>query len=485
MSQKVVIERVTIRGAAVFTGLADNKDPDSERIYSRSGDRVMDWLCDGWRSRFNQHRSRRHTYDQAGRLVPIGRSVTELTDKQARLACSWLAAMPSYVLQSPGKVETTEWFAAVQRRTALRAKGRPPGRMPRFKRVRRDDQQLVCWFNGGRNATFEQVNSRHGIVRITGQNPSEYRQPGQPARFEVRIHVRVSQPIREYTSIRVNWTRRTLVFVNEPLAIEREQTGKAVGVDRGVVNQVATSDGEFADLPRQRLKSIDQQIRRLQRAQARAVAKAGYTNQRGYLRAGPSTRFQARRSEIARLSAKASRIVEDHQHKISHRLVVQHDLIVTEDLSLRSMLGTPAPRPDPLKPGAFLPNGRAAKRGLNRVLSSAAMAGLEDKLVYKSRLAGVSLIQVDARYTSQTCNQCGHTARESRESQAVFSCIWCGHTINADTNAALNILHRGLAARLVEHTQGGTHPGDQGPSDAVTGARSGDRARPTREPLTA
>jgi transposase len=37
---------------------------------------------------------------------------------------------------------------------------------------------------------------------------------------------------------------------------------------------------------------------------------------------------------------------------------------------------------------------------------------------------------------------CSHVARESRKSQALFLCIACGHTSNADLNAARNIAAR-------------------------------------------
>lgn len=47
-------------------------------------------------------------------------------------------------------------------------------------------------------------------------------------------------------------------------------------------------------------------------------------------------------------------------------------------------------------------------------------------------------------YTSQTCSKCGHCAKENRESQADFECRQCHARMNADLNAANNILKRGL-----------------------------------------
>ena len=60
MSQKVRIERVTITGATPFLGLSDNTDPVSERLYSRNGDTVMEWLASAWRTRLNAYRPHTH-----------------------------------------------------------------------------------------------------------------------------------------------------------------------------------------------------------------------------------------------------------------------------------------------------------------------------------------------------------------------------------------------------------------------------------------
>jgi IS605 OrfB family transposase len=53
----------------------------------------------------------------------------------------------------------------------------------------------------------------------------------------------------------------------------------------------------------------------------------------------------------------------------------------------------------------------------------------------------VRLRRVCPRYTSQTCNRCGHVDRSNRNGEA-FRCLECGHADNADLNAARNILSR-------------------------------------------
>lgn len=440
MSQKTVIEQVKVSGASPYLGLSS----DGEPMHSKNAGKVMDWLCDGWRTRFNQLRSTRKKYNKNHELVPLGGSVTDITSSQARKDCSWLAAIPSLVLESPTKIESTEWYANTKRRKTMLREHRPPGRMPRFKSRKRDDQYFVCWHNNGRNATFRQVNRKHGIVTITGQNPVGHRVDG--VRWKIEIHIRVSQPIRDYTSVNVNWTRRTLVFANPPLPVSRaERTDKAIGVDVGCVHAVATSDGDLYDLPKAKLNRIEQEIRRRQKAQARKRKLAGYPNPRDYRKHGASKAYERATEQIRRLHAKAGRIREDMMHKISTELVRHNQTVIVERLNVQSMMRRARPKPDPNKPGQHLPNGQAAKRGLNRSIAHAGMRRLRQMLAYKCKTTPDRvLVEVNPAYTSQTCNHCGNVAKENRESQAVFHCHNCGYETNADLNAAKNILERGI-----------------------------------------
>lgn len=55
---------------------------------------------------------------------------------------------------------------------------------------------------------------------------------------------------------------------------------------------------------------------------------------------------------------------------------------------------------------------------------------------------GINVVKVSPQYTSQRCSKCGAIHSESRKGEK-FECIVCGKLMDADYNAALNILHRG------------------------------------------
>lgn len=463
MSQVVKITKVSIKGATPYLG--DRDDDSLQPIFSKSPNQVMEWLCSAWRKRFNDHRSQRKKYGKDKVLIPLGETVVDLTDKQARDEHSFLKAVPSLVLQSPEQIEAKEWFSAAKRRKTLRESGRNPGKMPKFKSYKKHDHSFVCWFNGGRNARFDKVGRRTGIVSITGSNPKGKRRPGDKGqRFIVRIHVRLSQDIRPYTSVQVNWTKKKLVFVNEPLSItscvQRGQ-GSAVGIDRGIVHMTADSQGVFEDLPWDTITKLDNKVRRLQRSQERSAKDLGFDSYHAAKKSGKHSKSSTRRDkEIAKTKAKISRVVEDLQHKVSRRLVEENDIVAIEKLNLAGMSKKAKAKVDPHNPGEFLPNGQSAKKSLNRKLRLSALSQLGEFLHYKARLSGGQVIEVDPKNTSRRCSSCGHVAHENRESQAVFLCKKCGHGDNADHNAALNILARALRDHVEDITEfwGGKHP---------------------------
>ena len=207
-------------------------------------------------------------------------------------------------------------------------------------------------------------------------------------------------------------------------------THATVGVDLGIASFVVTSDGTHVPNPRcgrvaaARLAAAQQVLARKQR--------------------GSNNRRRARETVAARCRKIANQRRDFHHHA-ARALVARYDLLVIEDLKIRNMVRRPAPRPDPDQPGRFLPNRAAAKTGVHRSIHDAGWAQFVSILRAKAEEAGRVVIDVDARHTSDRCEACGHTAKENRASQAVFSCRGCGHTVDADEHAARNILRAGLA----------------------------------------
>ncbi|MGH3959665.1 RNA-guided endonuclease InsQ/TnpB family protein [Mycobacterium sp.] len=487
MSQQVNITRARLHGSAVYLGDVTGPDGAQMPVWSANPDEVLSWLCDGFRFRFNQRRSARCRYltceDRAGErvivsdpagvpvLVPIGNSVTDITDVQARRQHSFLAAMPGYVVEATLKTENTDWFSATKRRKTNVANGRKPGAMPGFRR-KDSDQRFVCWFNGGRNAVFTRTGRRSGMVTIRGANPSAHRAPGagpdgkpRTLAWRITLQVRLSQPIRAYTSVRVNWTRRELVFVNEPLPVTgRAGGGAVIGIDRGVVHTAADDRGGFYDAPD--TAALDKQRKFHQRRMAKSKVIAARQGRRFW----ESKRYQAHKAAAAKVAAKQVRVRADFAHKLSTQLVRGHDFIGIEKLSLQRMTRRGKGK------------GAAQKRGLNRALQNAALGKLAKCIEYKANLAGVPFIEVPAAYTSQRCHQCGHTCKGNRESQAVFRCLSCAWTGNADTNAAVNVREEALK-RWAAHTEqlagtsgekpGGITPVSQAGSKSKTDPHTG------------
>ena len=65
-----------------------------------------------------------------------------------------------------------------------------------------------------------------------------------------------------------------------------------------------------------------------------------------------------------------------------------------------------------------------------------------NKLERLSEEEGFTLTKINPAYTSQTCSKCGSTDSKSRNGEN-FECVKCKNKIDADFNAAINILHRG------------------------------------------
>ncbi|MCX4742966.1 RNA-guided endonuclease InsQ/TnpB family protein [Streptomyces antibioticus] len=306
-------------------------------------------------------------------------------------------------------------FAAFFRRVGA---GRTPG-YPRFKGVGHFD--TVVFPKDGDGCRWDSTpHDPHTRVRLQGVG-------------HVRVHRH--RPVRgrvKTISVKREGTRWYVVLACDEVPAEPlPATGAVVGIDLGVARFLTTSDGAHVANPRF-LQTMAGELAEAQRHLATFPKRA---RQR-------TKKHRAAARKVARLHTKVRRQRADFHHKTARALVAGHDVIVHERLNTAGMTRAPEAEPDPDNDGVFLPNGAAAKAGLNRSILDAGWAQFLGILANKAESAGRRTVPVDARNTSRACPECGHVAKENRLTQARFQCTACKFTANADHVGATNILNR-------------------------------------------
>jgi putative transposase len=354
---------------------------------------------------------------QPGRPAPrFAQQCRQLSE--ARAASPWLAAGSVIVQQQALRdfhAAYSSWFASL-REWRYRSANRPPEKRPEApsppswrKRGRSEGFRIVAVDPGN----VRRLNRRWGVVLV-------------PKLGWVRF--RWSRPVPAVRSYRVTRDRAGrwhVAFAAVPAAIPAPGNGEVVGVDRGVRVAAALSTGELLTVAGLR-PAERRRLRQLERRFARA--KPG------------SNRRRRDKLAISRLKAREADRRRDWTEKVSTDLARRFDLICVEDLDVRAMTRTA--KGTLQRPG----QGVRQKASLNRSILASGWGKLVDRLEDK---APGRVQKVAAAYTSQTCNACGHVARESRESQPSFRCVACGQEAHADVNAAQNIAAAGqvVAAR--------------------------------------
>ena len=158
-----------------------------------------------------------------------------------------------------------------------------------------------------------------------------------------------------------------------------------------------------------------------------------------------SNNWEKAKHKLAKINLRIANKRKDFLHKLSLQYAENQGIVVVEDLKIKNM--TKSPKGTRELPGKNIKQ----KSGLNRSIIKQGWGIFFELLNYKLKERGGRLIKVDPKHTSQTCNDCGHVSKENRYSQSKFACTVCGYTANADTNAAKNILVRGIHGNNASH----------------------------------
>ncbi|HCL8067252.1 transposase [Enterobacter cloacae] len=198
----------------------------------------------------------------------------------------------------------------------------------------------------------------------------------------------------------------------------------AIGLDAGISKLATLSDGTIFE-PVNSFKKNQVKLARLQRQLSRMVKF--------------SANWKKQKAKISSLHSHIANIRRDYLHKVTTTVSKKHAMIVIEDLKVSNMSKSAAGTVD--EPGRNV----AAKSGLNRAILDQGWYEMRRQLEYKQLWHGGEVLVVTPAYTSQKCACCSYTAKENRQSQAVFVCVACGYEANADINGARNILAAGHA----------------------------------------
>ena len=216
-----------------------------------------------------------------------------------------------------------------------------------------------------------------------------------------------------YVSIQTEYEQETPVH-----------SGSDIGIDMGIVRFATLSNGQYFN-PVNAFKTLKGRLVKLQR-QLKRKTKG-------------SNNWKKLVAKISKLHHRIANIRKNFLHQINNTISKNHATVYVEDLQVKNMSKSAK--------GTMEKHGKMVKQksGLNRAILDQAWYEFRRQLEYKLRWRGGQLIPISPQYTSQCCPACGHTAKENRTTQALFACVQCGYSNNADVVGAINVLQRGQA----------------------------------------
>ncbi len=193
-----------------------------------------------------------------------------------------------------------------------------------------------------------------------------------------------------------------------PVKISKNKAD-AIGVDLGVKNLATLSNGETVESAKP-LKQLSRLLTRMQRHLAKCSKG--------------SKRYIRQKMKIALLHYRISCIRQDGLHKLTHHLCQSFRVICLEDLNVKGML---------------------KNHKLAKAISDMGFYEFKRQVEYKTCLYGSWISVIDKWFpSSKTCSNCGNQKDELNLSERRYDCNVCGHKIDRDLNAAINIEREGI-----------------------------------------
>ncbi len=267
--------------------------------------------------------------------------------------------------------------------------------------LKKDGRFVVTWSN-------QQVRVRNGKIRVLERLmkqgfpiiPIENLPVNEASICIVRLKPHYDKFILE------------IVYEKELPTIKQVKPEKILGLDIGLNNLVATSDGTI--VKGGIVKSINQFYNKQKAKLLKQLKKQGLTTSK-------------RKQQLMRWRYNK---LHNLFHKVTRRIV---NLCLANNITILA-IGRNKNWKQKIHMG----------RRNNQNFVSVPFYKLIQMLQSKAEEHGIKVILVTEEYTSQTCSCCGYRSRRNRKYRGLFVCKNCHVVLNADVNAARNIAKKAL-----------------------------------------
>jgi putative transposase len=191
-----------------------------------------------------------------------------------------------------------------------------------------------------------------------------------------------------------------------------EYTGNVIGKDLGLKYFYKDQNDNAVVYP-QYFRRAPKRLKKQQRRLSRKFDKS---------RKPQSNNYHKARKRLGKTHLKIQRQRKDWAIKLARCVVASHDVVVYEDLKVSNLV---------------------KNHHLAKSISDASWSQFTQWLNYYGKIWDKAVVAVSPHYTSQDCSHCGQRVQKSLNTRT-HSCSHCQVEICRDTNAAINILKKGM-----------------------------------------